>query len=31
MNSLTTASSKGWNFGRGSAPKVMHLCDCNHR
>jgi hypothetical protein len=29
MNSLTTASSKGWNFGRGSAPKVMHLC--NHR
>ena len=27
MNSLTTASSKGWNFGRGSAPKVMVTTD----
>jgi len=29
MKSLT-ASSNGWNFGGGSAPKAMHLCDCNH-
>jgi hypothetical protein len=29
MNSLT-ASSNGWNFGGGGAPKVMHFCDCNH-
>ncbi len=30
MNSLK-ASSNEWNFGGGSAPKVLHLCDCNHQ
>ncbi len=29
MNSLM-ASSNGWNFRGGGAPKVMHFCDCNH-
>ena len=28
-NESFTASSNGWNFGWGSAPKVMHLCDCH--
>ncbi len=30
VNSFT-ASSNGWNFGWGSAPKVMHLCDCHRQ
>jgi len=30
-NESFTASSNGWNFGWGSAPEVMHLCDCRRQ